>query len=206
VDHIGLLSDSTAKIFDEFDEALEWIEDETLALAGHAHVSHEGIPLGKFEIFHGLNDEEIAALERCAQRHVYEAGDLVFSADSGGHELMLISRGEVKVSLPLANGKTIHLTTFSRGQFFGEMSFLDGRAHSADVYATRETELIAIDRKAFATVAAGASASCVRWLWRLPTACAMPTQSCERCVRLDAVYLAGGRYIAQILLPAGSRK
>ena len=155
VDHIGLLSDNTAKIFDEFDEALEWIEDETLSLAGHAHVSHEGIPLGKFEIFHGLNEQEIAALERCAQRHVYQAGDLVFGADSTGHELMLISRGEVKVSLPLANGKTIHLTTFSRGQFFGEMSFLDGRAHSADVYATRETELIAIDRKAFATVAAG---------------------------------------------------
>jgi SulP family sulfate permease len=155
VDHIGLLSDSTAKIFDEFDEALEWIEDETLALAGHAHVSHEGIPLGKFEIFHGLNAQEIAALERCAQHHVYQAGDLVFGADSTGHELMLISRGEVKVSLPLASGKTIHLTTFSRGQFFGEMSFLDGRAHSADVYATRETELIAIDRKAFATVAAG---------------------------------------------------
>jgi SulP family sulfate permease len=155
VDHIGLLSDSTAKIFDEFDEALEWIEDETLSLAGHAHVSKEGIPLGKFELFHGLNDDDIAALERCAQHHVFEAGELIFGADSTGHELMLISRGEVKVSLPLANGKTIHLTTFSRGQFFGEMSFLDGRAHSADVYATRETELIAIDRKAFATVAAG---------------------------------------------------
>jgi SulP family sulfate permease len=155
VNHIGLLSDSTAKIFDEFDEALEWIEDQTLMLAGHAHVSKEGIPLGKFELFHGLNEQEIASLERCAQHHVYQEGDLVFSADSGGHELMLISRGEVKVSLPLANGKTIHLTTFSRGQFFGEMSFLDGRAHSADVYATRETELIAIDRKAFAIVAAG---------------------------------------------------
>lgn len=155
VDHIGLLSDSTAKIFDELDEALEWIEDETLMLAGHAHVSKEGIPLAKFEVFHGLNAQEIEALERCVQRHVYQEGDLVFSADSTGHELMLISRGEVKVSLPLANGKTIHLTTFSRGQFFGEMSFLDGRAHSADVYATRETELLAIDRKAFATVAAG---------------------------------------------------
>jgi SulP family sulfate permease len=155
VDHIGLLSDSTAKIFDELDEALEWIEDETLVMAGHAHVSKEGIPLAKFEVFHGLNAQEIEALERCVQRHVYQEGDLVFSADSTGHELMLISRGEVKVSLPLANGKTIHLTTFSRGQFFGEMSFLDGRAHSADVYATRETELLAIDRKAFATVAAG---------------------------------------------------
>ena len=155
VDHIGLLSDSTAKIFDELDEALEWIEDETLVLAGHAHVSKEGIPLAKFEIFHGLSAQEIEALERCVQRHVYQEGDLVFSADATGHELMLISRGEVKVSLPLANGKTIHLTTFSRGQFFGEMSFLDGRAHSADVYATRETELLGIDRKAFATVAAG---------------------------------------------------
>jgi SulP family sulfate permease len=155
VDHIGLLSDSTAKIFDELDEALEWIEDETLMLAGHAHISKEGIPLAKFELFHGLNAQEIEALERCVQRHVYQEGDLIFSADSTGHELMLISRGEVKVSLPLANGKTIHLTTFSRGQFFGEMSFLDGRAHSADVYATRETELLAIDRKAFATVAAG---------------------------------------------------
>jgi SulP family sulfate permease len=155
VDHIGLLSDSTAKIFDEFDEALEWIEDETLTLAGHAHVSKEGIPLAKFEIFHGLNEQEIASLERCAQHRQYQEGDLVFSADSTGHELMLISRGEVKVSLPLANGKTIHLTTFSRGQFFGEMSFLDGRPHSADVYATRETELIAIDRKAFATAASG---------------------------------------------------
>lgn len=155
VDHIGLLSDSTARIFDELDDALEWIEDETLVLAGHAHVSIEGIPLANFELFHGLNGQEIEALERCVQRQVYQEGDLVFSADSTGHALMLISRGEVKVSLPLVNGKTIHLTTFSRGQFFGEMSFLDGRAHSADIHATRETELLAIDRKAFAAVAAG---------------------------------------------------
>ncbi|PUE23606.1 hypothetical protein B9Z39_14820 [Limnohabitans sp. JirII-29] len=155
VDHIGLLSDNTAKIFDEFDEALEWIEDETLKQAGHEHVSGEGLPLGKFEIFHGLNDTELAALEACQVVRTYAAGDVVFAADTVGHELMLISRGEVKVSLPMADGKTIHLATFSRGQFFGEMSFLDGRAHSADVQATRETELIAIDRRAFAKVAVG---------------------------------------------------
>ena len=157
VDHIGLLSDNTAKIFDEFDEALEWIEDETLKLAGHAHVSGEGLPLAKFEVFHGLNATEIEALETCKQVHTYAAGDLVFAADSAGHELMLISRGEVKVSLPVADGKTIHLATFSRGQFFGEMSFLDGRAHSADVHASRDTELLAIDRRAFARVAVGDS-------------------------------------------------
>ena len=155
VDHIGLLSDHTAKIFDEFDEALEWIEDETLKLAGHAHTSREGLPLAKFEIFHGLNEAELDALAQCAVHKTYQPGELVFGADTVGHELMLISRGEVKVTLPMADGKTIHLTTFSRGQFFGEMSFLDGRAHSADVHVTRDTELIAIDRKAFARVATG---------------------------------------------------
>jgi SulP family sulfate permease len=137
------------------DEALEWLEDETLRIAGHAHVSGEGLALGKFELFQGMNAEELAALERIATRHVFAPGEQVFAADSEGHELMLISRGEIKVSLPTAEGKTLHLATFSRGQFFGEMSFLDGRPHSADVHATRETELIAIHRKAFAQIAAG---------------------------------------------------
>jgi len=153
VDHIGLLSDNTAKIFNEYDEALEWIEDETLKIAGHAHVSAEGLPLSKFDVFHRMNSAELQALDACKQVRTYAEGDLVFAADSEGHELMLISRGEVKVSLPVVDGQTIHLATFSRGQFFGEMSFLDGRAHSADVHASHDTELIAIDRRAFAKVA-----------------------------------------------------
>jgi len=153
VDHIGLLSDNTAKIFNEYDEALEWIEDETLKIAGHAHVSAEGLPLSKFDVFHRMNSAELQALDACKQVRTYAEGDLVFAADSEGHELMLISRGEVKVSLPVVDGQTIHLATFSRGQFFGEMSFLDGRAHSADVHACHDTELIAIDRRAFAKVA-----------------------------------------------------
>jgi SulP family sulfate permease len=153
VDHIGLLSDRTAKIFNELDEALEWIEEETLKMAGQAHVSKQGLSLRDFEIFHGLNEHELQALERCASYRTYAQEELVFGADTPGHELMLISRGEVRVSLPASSGKTIHLSTFSRGQFFGEMSFLDARPHSADVRASHETEVIVIDRKAFAHVA-----------------------------------------------------
>ena len=153
VDHIGLLSDQTVRAFDDLDDALEWIEDETLRLVGHAHVSGEGVPLAKFDLFGGLTPEEIAALEGIATRLNVPAGETVFRADTEGHELMLISRGEVKVSLPTRAG-SIHLATFSRGQFFGEMSFLDGRAHSADVHATRDTELIVLDRRRFAQIGA----------------------------------------------------
>lgn len=154
VDHMGLLSDNTARRIDDLDDALEWIEDETLRMCGHAHVSGEALPLAKFDLLRGLSDDEIARIEGIVTRRVFQAGEFVFRADSEGHELMLIGRGEVRVSLPNRAGGAIHLASFSRGQFFGEMSFLDGRAHSADVCATRETELLVLDRRQFARVAA----------------------------------------------------
>ena len=62
---------------------------------------------------------------------------------------MLIAKGELKVSLSLRDGKSVHLATLGRGQFLGEMSFLDGQHYSANVHAIAETELICIERQAF---------------------------------------------------------
>jgi sulfate permease, SulP family len=154
VDHMGLLSDRTARLFNDFDEALEWVEEETLRLAGHEHVSGEGLQLDAFELFNGLSEEQLELLKRSVDYRSFKANEKIFAAQTEGHELMLISRGEVKVSLPMSHDDNIHLTIFSRGQFFGEMSFLDGRPHSADVHAVHDTDLIAIDRRAFARLAA----------------------------------------------------
>jgi SulP family sulfate permease len=155
IDHMGLFSDNTTKVFIELDEALEWIEEETLRQEGYVHPKGQGLDVAKFELFHGMGKSELEGLERCKEVRVYQAGDLVLDPNTLGHELMLISRGEVKVSLKTSTGSAIHLATLSRGQFFGEMSFLDGRAPSAYVYASGETEIFAIDRQAFAKVAAG---------------------------------------------------
>ena len=155
IDHMGLLSDNTAKVFAELDEALEWIEEETLLQEGYVHPRGQGLPMAKFELFHGMGKSELEGLDRCKEVRVYQAGDLVLDPNTLGHELMLISRGEVKVSLKTSTGSAIHLATLSRGQFFGEMSFLDGRAPSAYVHASEETEIFAIDRHAFAKLAAG---------------------------------------------------
>jgi SulP family sulfate permease len=155
IDHMGLLSDNTAKVFAELDEALEWIEEETLLQEGYVHPQGQGLPVAKFELFHGMDKSELEGLDRCKQVRVYQAGELVLDPNTLGHELMLISRGEVKVSLRTSTGSAIHLATLSRGQFFGEMSFLDGRAPSAYVHASGETEIFAIDRQAFAKLAAG---------------------------------------------------
>ena len=64
-------------------------------------------------------------------------------------ESYLIRRGAVRIVLPLDENKKYHLSTFTRGNFFGEMAFLDNDLRSADAVAFSDTELFAISRKSF---------------------------------------------------------
>ena len=43
----------------------------------------------------------------------------------------------------------LHLSSLGRGDFFGEMSFLDGAVRSADAIAFNEVELYCLSRKTF---------------------------------------------------------
>ena len=138
-----------AKVFPDLSDALEWIEDQTLEVAGITVNSKNDLTLDKFELFEDLHSATLAGLQRCAQRRFYAAGEIIFTAGTPGDALMLISRGLVRIDLPLSEGRKTHLATFSRGQFFGEMSFLDHHAHSADVQAVIDTELLIIPRSDF---------------------------------------------------------
>ena len=51
--------------------------------------------------------------------------------------------------LPLNDGTAHHISSFGRGDFFGEMAFLDGSARSADAIAFNEVELFVLSRKTF---------------------------------------------------------
>jgi len=51
--------------------------------------------------------------------------------------------------LPLNDRPAIHLGTFNRGNFFGEMAFLDGAPRSADAIAFTDVDLFVLRRKNF---------------------------------------------------------
>ena len=51
--------------------------------------------------------------------------------------------------LPLSGGKRHHLSTFGRGDFFGELAFLDKGTRSADAEALTDCELYALSRREF---------------------------------------------------------
>ena len=78
----------------------------------------------------------------------------MFNQGDVGDELFLIRRGSVRIELPLDYGQKHHVATFGRGDFFGEMSFLDHSERSANAVTEVETELFVLSRSKFDTVTA----------------------------------------------------
>ena len=73
----------------------------------------------------------------------FSSGQQIIVDGDFGEEMFIISRGSVEVSKML-HGKRVVLSSFGRGEFFGEMSLLEGVQRSADVFAKEDTQLLSI--------------------------------------------------------------
>jgi SulP family sulfate permease len=155
-DEVGLArGEHRARVFEELDNALEWVENRVLEEEHLARAAEKPLELREIDIFAGRKEETLAALEACLERRSYKAGERIFSRGDAGDELYLIRRGAVRIVLPLGERDSHHLATFGRGNFFGEMSFLDRDARSANAVAYTDTDLFVLSRRRFDEVAAG---------------------------------------------------
>ncbi len=147
---VGLVqAQSRIQIFSELDDALEWIEDKTLSKGTSPEKNQEILNLSQIAILTGLSQEVLDELKKCTQEKTFQGGDKIFKKGDRGDEIYFIRRGGVKILLPLQGEKFHHLATFSRGDFFGDLSFLDQKARSADAIASEQTELYMISRARF---------------------------------------------------------
>jgi CRP-like cAMP-binding protein len=76
-------------------------------------------------------------------------GDVLFRKDDEGTALYIIQQGSIKIVLPSVNGDEIIPAIFTKGDFFGEMSLLDGMPRSADAVAMEPCELLVLNRSDF---------------------------------------------------------
>ena len=60
--------------------------------------------------------------------------------------------GSVKVTRLSKDGREVILAMLNEGDFFGEMSLLDGESRSANVIALEKTEVLTLDRRDFLDV------------------------------------------------------
>jgi SulP family sulfate permease len=132
---------------------MEWVEDRILEEANLEHEEENLLELHEIDLFAGRKEETLASLEACMEKRSFSAGEKIFARGDASDELYLIRRGSVRVVLPLNDKQTHHLGTFARGNFFGEMTFLDGEPRSADAIAFTNTDLFVLSRKSFDKVA-----------------------------------------------------
>jgi SulP family sulfate permease len=154
MEQVGIVRpERRVRIFDSRDEALQWIEDRILKEVSVERAEEKPLELREMSLFHGRKEETLAALEACLETRSYKAGEKIFARGDTGDELYLIRRGAVRVVLPVAGKLAFHLATFGRGDFLGEMTFLDREPRSADALAFTDVELLVLSRERFDTLA-----------------------------------------------------
>ena len=150
---VGFTGEHAVQLFGELDEALEWVEEQVIAEAHLEKLLRPALALHEIELFRGRKAETLAELEACMEARQFPPGARIFSAGDTGDELFLIRRGAVRIVLPMGGAPAHHLATFRRGDFFGEMAFLDRHPLSADAVAERETDLFVLSRVKFDALA-----------------------------------------------------
>ena len=94
--------------------------------------------------------DKLKAKEIPAKRISYKANSLIFSEMETPHGMYLIESGKIKILKRIPDtSKDIDLATFGPNEFFGEMSLISGRPHSADALAVTDCTLWLLDEKGF---------------------------------------------------------
>jgi CRP/FNR family transcriptional regulator, cyclic AMP receptor protein len=100
-------------------------------------------------LFSTLTDEEFTRIEHVFVTRAYRKGQIIFLEEETGNYMYLVLSGKVKVSKAGVGGKETILAIHRTGDFFGEMSLLDGKTAPATVSAMEDAKIISISGSDF---------------------------------------------------------
>jgi CRP/FNR family transcriptional regulator len=105
--------------------------------------------LRKVPLFGELADEELAEIGAHFHERSYPKNSVIFLEDETGDYMYVVHEGRVKVVRQLPSGKETILAFHDAGEFFGEMSLLDGGTTPASVIAVAPTTILSLSRRDF---------------------------------------------------------
>ncbi|MCH7485322.1 MAG: cyclic nucleotide-binding domain-containing protein, partial [Chloroflexi bacterium] len=94
-----------------------------------------------------LSGEDLRWLAKRVQRRKYSRGDMIFVKDDPGESMFIVEDGSVRIYVPGTQGADLTLAMMAPGEFFGDLSLLDGRPRSASAEASRKTTLLTLERE-----------------------------------------------------------
>ena len=105
--------------------------------------------LGRSPLLSGLPPEAATNLQKGARRRTFQRGEVIFHKGDPGTSMFAIVDGQVKIVLPSDGGEEALLGVLNAGDYFGELSLIDGCPRSATIIATEQTETMMIQREDF---------------------------------------------------------
>lgn len=100
-------------------------------------------------IFSELDEPDLEKIAGLGTIKKYKKGNVIVLEQEAGASLFIIINGKVKVVRTDDEGREVILTLLGPGEFFGEMSLLDGMDRSATVVANSKADLFVIHRMEF---------------------------------------------------------
>jgi uncharacterized membrane protein len=102
--------------------------------------------LTEVPLFQALDATERAALAARVDAVTEPAGKLLFNYGDPGESIYIVRAGEVEIFSKNDTGERIVLETARPGDFFGEISLLDGGPRTASALVTKDLEAVVVDR------------------------------------------------------------
>src|SRR3954462_13899959 len=100
-----------------------------------------GVPL-----FALLDDQERATLAARIETTRIPAGQTIFHHGDPGDTMYVVRDGEVEIFFKTDTGERILLEPARAGDFFGEISLLDGGPRTASALVTEDLDAVVVDR------------------------------------------------------------
>ena len=103
-------------------------------------------------LFQDLDHNALSTVSALLVAKKAPAGAVIFRELDDSDALYLVEAGEVVISKHVQGPVDVVLTTFSRGDFFGEMGLFDAGPRSATAQAKVDSLLWGLERKAFMNI------------------------------------------------------
>jgi len=105
--------------------------------------------LRKVPLFNDLTPTEFEEIRRVFLERSYKKHQVVFLEEETGTYMYLVQNGKVKAVKSSPEGKEHILAIHYTGEFFGEMSLLDGKTSPATIVAMEPCKLLIISKNDF---------------------------------------------------------
>lgn len=100
--------------------------------------------LAKVPLFASLKPDQLSELASKLTIREFRRGETIFHKDDPGSALYIIKTGQVKITTSSPEGEEMILDILTDGDFFGELSTLDGKERSATATAMEPTQTLTL--------------------------------------------------------------